>query len=99
MKIQLHSIHFDADRKLIDFIQKKMDKLETFYDRIIEGEVFLRLEKSGERENKVVEVKLYIPGKQLFAKENDKTFEAAADSCVTAVKRQLKRYKEKQYSS
>ena len=42
MKLQMHSIHFDADVKLLDFIQKKVDKLETFYDRIIDGEVFLR---------------------------------------------------------
>ena len=45
MKLQMHSIHFDADQKLVNFIQKKTDKLETFYDRIIDGEVFMRLDK------------------------------------------------------
>ena len=98
MKLQMHSIHFDADSKLIDFIQKKVDKLETFFDRIIDGEVFMRLEKNGARENKIVELKINIPGDQLFAKEQAKSFEAAADKAVDAVRRQLKRSKEKLYS-
>jgi putative sigma-54 modulation protein len=98
MKVQLQSVHFDADRKLVDFIQNKLDKLEKFFDRIIDAEVILKLEKSGDRENKIVEIKLNIPGNQLFAKENDKSFEAATDSAVEAVRRQLKKYKEKMYS-
>ncbi len=98
MKVQLQSVHFDADRKLVDFIQNKLDKLEKFFDRIIDAEVILKLENSGDRENKIVEIKLNIPGNQLFAKENDKSFEAAADSAVEAVRRQLKKHKEKSYS-
>ncbi len=95
MKLQMHSIHFDADQKLLDFIQKKTDKLETFYDRIIDGEVFMRLEKGDHRENKVLEIKLNIPGNQLFAKEQSGSFEAAADAAVEALRRQLKKHKEK----
>jgi putative sigma-54 modulation protein len=95
MKLQMHSIHFNADIKLLDFIQKKTDKLNTFYDRIIDGEVFMRLEKN-DVENKVVEIKLNIPGSQLFAKEQSKSFEAATDLAVEALRRQLKKFKEKQ---
>mgnify|MGYP002635470539 CR=1 FL=1 len=95
MKLQMHSIHFNADVVLIDFIQKKADKLETFFDRIIDGEVFMRLEKNESNENKIVEVKLNIPGNQLFAKEHAKTFEAAADEAVESLRRQLKKHKEK----
>lgn len=91
----MHSIHFDADGKLLAFIQKKAEKLDTFYDRIIDGEVFMRLEKN-DVENKVVEIKLNIPGSQLFAKEQSKTFEAATDMAVEALRRQLKKFKEKQ---
>ncbi|MEM7548768.1 MAG: ribosome-associated translation inhibitor RaiA [Bacteroidota bacterium] len=98
MKLQMHSIHFDADQKLISFIQKRTDKLETFYDRIIDGEVFLRLEKNVHEGNKVVEIKLNIPGNQFFAKEQSKSFEAATDEAVEALRRQLKKYKEKQLS-
>jgi len=98
MKLQMHSIHFDADQKLVDFIQRKADKLDTFYDRIIDGEVFMRLEKDDDRENKLLEIKLNIPGGQLFAKEKSKSFEAAADEAVEALRRQLKKHKEKLYA-
>jgi putative sigma-54 modulation protein len=96
MKLQMHSIHFDADRKLTDFIQKKLDKLETFYDRMVDGEVMLRLEPGDNRENKLVEIKLNIPGEQLFAEKRSSSFEAATDEAVEALRRQLKKYKEKQ---
>ena len=92
----MHSIHFDADVKLTDFIQKKTDKLETFYDHIIDGEVFMKLDKDDNRENKIIEIKLNIPGEQLFAKMKSKSFEAAADQAVEALRRQLKKFKEKQ---
>lgn len=91
----MHSIHFDADSKLLDFIQKKMDKLETFYDRIIDGEVFLRLENGEKFNNKIVELKLNIPGQTLFSKEQATSFEAATDAGVEALRRQVKKYKEK----
>ena len=96
MKLQMHSIHFDADHKLVEFIQKKTDKLETFYDRIIDGEVYMRLDKDDNRANKVVEIKINIPGEQLFAEKKNKSFEAATDEAVEALRRQLKRFKEKQ---
>lgn len=96
MKLQMHSIHFDADAKLLDFIQKRIDKLETFYDRFIDGEVFLRLDKDSSNENKIVEVKLNIPGNQLFAKEKSDSFEAGIDNASEALRRQIKKFKEKQ---
>ncbi len=94
MKLQVHSIHFDADQKLIDFIQKKLDKLETFYDRLVDGEVFLRLNNEGV-ENKTVEIKLRVPGNQLFAAEKAKSFEEAIDLAADALRMQLTKYKAK----
>ena len=94
MKVQVHSLHFDADTKLIDFIQKKLDKLETFYDRTIDAEVILKVNNEGV-ENKTVEVKLNIPGDQLFAEKSAASFEAATDECTEALRRQIKRHKEK----
>jgi putative sigma-54 modulation protein len=94
MKLQVHSIHFDADIKLINFIQKKLDKLETFYDRMVDGEVFLRLNNEG-RENKTVEVKLRVPGQSLFATEKAKTFEEATDLAADALRAQLTKFKNK----
>ncbi len=94
MKLQVHSIHFNADSKLITFIQKKLNKLETFYDRMVDGEVFLRLNNEG-IENKTVEIKLRLPGNQLFAIEKAKSFEAATDLAADALRMQLKKFKTK----
>jgi len=97
MKLQMHSIRFNADVKLLNFIQKKADKLDTFFDKIINGEVFLKLDKNGQNENKIVEIKLNIPGNQLFAKERSKSFEAATDLAIQALTKQLIKYKEKNF--
>ncbi|RAU83926.1 ribosome hibernation-promoting factor, HPF/YfiA family [Pontibacter arcticus] len=96
MKLQMHSIHFEADKQLNDFIQAKVDKLSTFYDRIVEGEVFLKHNNSDGNDTKTVEIKLYVPGSTLFSEEDAPSFEAAADAAVNAMRRQLKRFKEKQ---
>lgn len=95
MKLQMHSIHFDADQKLLTFIQSKLDKLETYFDRIIDGEVFLRLESDDSGENKIVEIKLNSPGQQFFSKEKARSFEAATDQAVEGLRRQVKKHKEK----
>jgi len=98
MKLQVHSIHFDADVKLIGFIQKKLDKLETFYDRLVDGEVFLRLNNEG-IENKTVEVKLRVPGTQLFATEKARSFEEATDLASDALRIQIKKFKHRLQSA
>jgi len=95
MDIQVHSIHFTADKKLIDFINEKVGKLDLFFENIIAGEVFLRIDKSQEGDNKVAEVKILIPGKDLFAKKQCKTFEEATDLAVEALRKQVKKHKEK----
>ena len=98
MKLQMQSVHFDADVKLTDFIQRKADKLDTFYDRIIDGEVIMRVEPDDHKENKTVEIKLNIPGDQLFAEKKAGSFEAATDEAVEALRRQLRKFKDKHYS-
>src|SRR3954464_6542345 len=98
MKLQMHSVHFDADVSLTDFIQLRLDKLETFYDRITEGEVFLRLNNNDGIANKTVEVKLFVPGATLFTKETAITFETATDQAVDALKTQIKKHKDKMTS-
>jgi putative sigma-54 modulation protein len=95
MKLQTQSVHFTADKKLLDFIQKKMDKLDTFFDKIIDGDVILRLENDEQKSNKLVHLKINIPGSSLMAKENGVTFEEAVDEAVENLKRQLKKTKEK----
>ncbi len=99
MNVNVHSIHFTADAKLVDFIKEKLAKLTQFNDRIHSGEVFLRLEHDGEnRENKVVEIRLAVPGNDLFAKRQGKTFEEAAANTIEALRVQAERTKEKMRS-
>lgn len=95
MDIQVHSIHFTADKKLVTFVNDKVNKLELFFDNIIAGEVFLRLDKSNDKDNKIAEVKLLLPGKELFAKKQCKSFEEAADLAVDALKKQVEKHKHK----
>lgn len=95
MTVKIQSVHFDADKKLLQFIQERVDKLTHFYDGIIASEVILKLDKSSEAENKIAEIKLHIPGNDLFAKKQCKSFEEAVDNSLDALKTQVKKHKEK----
>lgn len=100
MNVNVHSIHFDADTKLVTFIKDKLSKLNQFHDSILSGDVFLRLEHDGEnRENKVVEIRLAVPGNDLFAKRQGKSFEEAAVNTVEALRSQVERTKERARSA
>lgn len=96
MKVNVQTPNFVADKKLIAFIEKKLSKLEIFYDRIIFADVFLKVQKTSEKENKMVEVLLNIPGDELIVKKEARTFETGVDYCVQSLERQLKKHKEKQ---
>jgi putative sigma-54 modulation protein len=95
MKIQIQSIHFDADQKLIDYIHLKCDKLDKFFDHITDAQVYLRVEKKGEHSLKSVEIKVNVPGERLIASEQGYSFEEAVDLTTENLKRQVTRYKEK----
>ena len=95
MDAKIQSIHFDADTKLVEFINEKTAKLEQYLGDIVDCEVFLKLDKNDNLENKVVEIKLLIPGNDLFAKKQCKTFEEATDQCVSALRKQIVKYKDK----
>lgn len=95
MDLNVHTVHFDADRKLVDFVNSKVNKLELFFDNIICGEVYLRIDKSSKNENKIAEIKLSLPGKEVFAKKQCKSFEEAADLACDALRKQVKKHKSK----
>lgn len=95
MNVKIQSIKFDVDQKLIDYINSKLSKVNKFFDGIIGAEVFLKLLNTSEADNKVVEVKLLIPGNDLFVERKSKRFEEALDECVEVLKRQINRQKEK----
>lgn len=97
MRLQMQAIHFDADPRLLSFIQQKLDKLDTFYDKITSGEVFLKLDKNDNNKlhTKLLEVKLYVPGGTMFVAEKGTTFEEATDLAVDTLKMQVKKFKDK----
>jgi putative sigma-54 modulation protein len=95
MNIQIHSVRFDADKKLIDFVQSKLEKLTQFDEEIVNAEVYLRLDKDQDRENKISEIKLELPGGPLFARKQNKTFEEATDEAIDALKKQITKHKQK----
>lgn len=95
MEIRTQAVNFDADTKLIEFIDKKLGKLGTFYDNIVSTDVFLKLEKTGQVQDKIVEIKLKVPGSTLVAKETSKSFEESIDLSASSLRRQLLKYKDK----
>ena len=96
MNIKINSVKFTATPKLEGFIQGKVKKLGQYYDDIIGAEVFLRLENNQDLKNKVAEIKLEIPGYDLFAKKQSKSFEESTDNAVEALRKQITKHKEKQ---
>lgn len=95
MDFKVNTVHFTADKKLVDFIHDKVKKLGLMSDQIIASEVYLRVDKKSDKENKIAEVKLLLPGSELFAKKQCKSFEEATDNVVDALKKQIERYKAK----
>jgi len=95
MRISVQSIHFNADKKLLAFIQKKAEKLDQFSHQILNAEVYLRLENTEDEYNKIAEIKLNLPGSQLFVKEQCKSFEEATDLAVESLRRQVTKHKTK----
>ena len=95
MESKIHAIHFKADQKLLNFIQEKLDKLEIFNHHVQSAEVFLKIDKDKDKENKITEIKLHLPGKELFAKKQCKTFEEATDETIEALRKQILKEKGK----
>lgn len=96
MNIIVQSIHFDADQKLVDFIQRKANKLTQFYDQLLDGICYLKLENGESEANKIAEFKINIPGNQLFAKGQAKSFEEATDMAIESLRRQINKQKTKE---
>lgn len=95
MNIKLQSVGFKADAKLEGFIDKKIEKLQKLNENITGYNIYLNLEKSDVNENKLVEIKVFIPKVELFASKKCKTFEEAVDLAVDALKIQILKQKDK----
>ncbi len=95
MKVFTQSVNFKVDGDLVEFIEKKVGGLEKFHDKIVDAEVFLKVQKTSDKENKVTEIKINIPRNELIVKKITKTFEEGISIGIESLKRQLKRSKEK----
>lgn len=94
--IKINSVHFDADKKLVEFVEGRIEKLTHFYEGIMGADVFLRLDNDQSKENKVVGIRLENPGLDLFAEKQAKTFEEATDQVIEALRRQIRKKKTKE---
>ena len=97
MNVQIQTVHFDADSKLLEHVNAKIEKLKTFHDKIIGAEVYLRLDSlSHQVRDKIAEIKVYAPRHSYFVKHQSKSFEESFDLAFNSLVMQVKRKKEKQ---
>ncbi|WP_121964126.1 ribosome hibernation-promoting factor, HPF/YfiA family [Myroides sp. N17-2] len=95
MKVNIQAINFNVDRKLVDFANERLSKIEKFYDKIVSVDVFFKLENTADKENKITEIKLLIPGDEIIVKKVCKSFEEGVDAGAEAVERLVVKHKEK----
>ena len=96
MNVHIQTLHFDADRKLVDYVTNKVDKLNTFHDRIIKVDIFLKLDNVVHKiKDKIAEIRVHVPRADFFVKATSKSFEASFDEAFESLVSQIKRKKEK----
>ncbi|HET8886155.1 MAG TPA: ribosome-associated translation inhibitor RaiA [Salinimicrobium sp.] len=95
MKINVQSVNFTADQKLVNFIQGKLNKLESHFDQVIFADIYLKTENTSSKENKISEIMLSIPGEGIICKKRARRFEVGVDECVSSLERQLQKRKKK----
>lgn len=95
MRVNVQTPNFNATNNLLVYVEKRLKKLELFYDRIVFAEVFLKVQKMSKKQNKLVEILLSIPGEDLIVKKEARSFEEGTDECVQSLERQLKKHKQK----
>jgi len=96
MNVNIQTVRFDADNKLVDYINRKMEKLSTFHDRIIKVDVFLKLDNVVHNiKDKIAEIRVHVPRHRLFVKATSKSFETSFDNAFESLVIQIKKQKEK----
>lgn len=95
MKVNVNAVNFNVDKKLVDFIQIRLSKLEKYFDKIISYDVFLKVENTSDKENKIVEIKIHVPGDDFLVKKQCKSFEESVELCAESLERLLLKRKEK----
>ncbi|NRT13702.1 putative sigma-54 modulation protein [Flavobacterium sp. 28A] len=95
MKVSVHAVNFAVDAKLVGFIQERMDKLEKYYDKVVSSDVYLKVENTSDKENKIVEIKMNVLGDDFVVKKQCKSFEEAVEVSAESLERMLVKRKEK----
>jgi putative sigma-54 modulation protein len=96
MNVNIQTVHFNADKKLLDYVKSKLERLANFSDRIIRVNVFLKLDNVVHNiKDKIAEIRVHIPGQDFFVKSTSKSFEGSFDSALDSMVTQIKRRKEK----
>lgn len=96
MNVNIQTVHFDADDKLVDYVSRKLEKLSTFHDKILKVVVFLKLDNVVHTiKDKVVEISIHVPRHDFFVKASSKSFEESFDNAMESIISQIKRKKEK----
>ena len=95
MKVNVHAVNFTVDGKLVGFTQTRLDKLEKYYDRVVNSDVFFKVENTNGKENKIAEVKISVPGDEFIVKKQCKTFEEAVELAACSLERLLVKRKQK----
>lgn len=95
MKVSVQAVNFNMHGDLVQFVEKKFNNLERYHDHLIGAEVFLKVQSTSEKENKIADVKIKLPGNDIVVKKQSKTFEEAVSLCADSIKRQLVKRKEK----
>ncbi len=97
MNVNIQTVHFDPDGKLVNYVSSKLKKLSTFHDRIIKVDVFLKLDNVIHNiKDKIAEIRVHVPRQRFFVKASSKSFEESFDSALESLVNQIKRKKEKQ---
>ncbi len=97
MDVKIQTVHFTADEKLVEYVKRKVDKLNTFHERITKVDVFLKLDNVVHTiKDKIAEIRVHVPRHDFFVKSSSKSFEESFDSALESMVNQMKRQKEKQ---
>lgn len=95
MKVNVHAVNFNVDRKLIGYVQARLDKLDKYYDRVVHSDVFFKLDNTSAKVNKIAELKINVPGDEFIVKKQCKTFEEAVELAADSMERLLVKRKQK----
>lgn len=95
MKVNVHAVNFNVDKKLVGYVQSRLEKLEKYYDRVVHSDVFFKLDNTSDKENKIAEIKINVPGDEFIVKKQCKTFEEAVELAADSMERLLMKRKQK----